>query len=170
LDVRDELLTIAEIAIGIAGFSGVIAAFLQRDGLHQLDRVRFINLFATTFTILVLAYVPIVISHLVTDNDRIWSYSSAVMAIVWFLGTGFTYRLVLPEIRTYIPYQSRRLAIPVLGIPTLSNLGIQCLNIGGWLWEPGFLAYLFGLFIYLYGAGVMFVFVILYRPPAAPAD
>ena len=168
MDVRDELLTIAEIAIGIAGFSGVIAAFLQRDGLHQLDRVRFINLFATTFTILVLAYVPIAISHLIADSDRIWSYSSGVMAIVCFLGSGFTYRLVLPELRTYIPYQSRRLTFALLGVPTLSNLGIQCLNLGGWLWEPGFLAYLFGLFVYLYAAGVMFVFVILYRPPDAP--
>ena len=46
---REELLTVAELAIGIAGFAGVIAAFLQRGGLHPVDRGRFVTLLSAAF-------------------------------------------------------------------------------------------------------------------------
>jgi hypothetical protein len=162
LEVREELLTIAEIAIGIAGFSGVIAVFLQRDGLHELDRVRFINLFATAFTTLALSYVPIVVSHLAAEPEQIWRYSGGVMIVVWFVGSSLSYKRVFPTIRKHI--SDRTLPFSLLVIPAVMNLGIQIFNLGGWLWEPQFLAYLFGLFAYLYAAGLMFVYVILYRP------
>jgi len=42
-------------------------------------------------------------------------------------------------------------------------------NLGGWLWEPNFLAYLLGLFIYLYSAGLMFIYVVLFRPATPEA-
>lgn len=99
MEVREELLPIAEIAIGIAGFTGVIAAFLQRGGLHRVDRVRFVNLFVAAFITLLLAYVPIVVSHLVADAARIWTYSSAVMVVVWFLNVAFACAYVIPSIR-----------------------------------------------------------------------
>ena len=57
-----------------------------------------------------------------------------------------------------------------VGLPSLINLVIQVLNFTGWLWAPGFLAYLFGLFVYIYAAGLMFVFVVLYRPPQITGD
>jgi hypothetical protein len=36
MEAREELLTIAEIAVGLAGFSGVVVAFLQRGGLRGM--------------------------------------------------------------------------------------------------------------------------------------
>ena len=102
MDVREELLTIAEISIGIAGFSGVIAAFLQRDGLHSLDRVRFVNLFATAFTTLILSFAPIVIAHLGFDEGGVWAHSSAVMVVSWFTNSSLAYLYVVPEISKYM--------------------------------------------------------------------
>lgn len=166
MEVREELLNIAEIAIGIAGFSGVVAAFLQRGGLHEVDRVRFINLFSTAFSTLVLAYVPIVVSHLVDEPDRIWSLSSGVMVVAWLSATTLAYLLVFPTIREHV---YGKLPFFLLAIPSTTNLIVQILNLGGWLWDPGFLAYLLGLFIYLYAAGLMFVYVILYRPSSPVA-
>jgi hypothetical protein len=160
LEHRDELLTIAEIAIGIAGFSGVMAAFLQRGGLHGLDRVRFVNLFVLAFTTLTLAFVPIVVAEV---SDAIWFYSSSVMIAVWFINIGFGIFYVLPQVRKN-EGPSDILPGLLVWIPSFLNLGVQCLNLTGWLWEPGFLAYIFGLFVYLYVSCLCFVFVVLYRP------
>ena len=163
MEVRDELLTIAEIAIGIAGFSGVIAAFLERGGLHRVDRARFVFLFAMAFITLALSYVPIVVSHLVDDVNQIWPYSSAVMVIVWFMTVGSGFRYVNPALRGEMERDLNYTYLLIM-IPSILNLVTQCLNLSGWLWEPGFVAYLFGLFVYLYAAGLLFVYIILFRP------
>ena len=156
----DELLTIAEIAIGIAGFTGVMAAFLQREGFHELDRVRFVNLFGMTFATLTLAFVPIVVAEV---SDAIWFYSSSVMIAVWFINIGFGIFYVVPELRKNYGANSILPGL-LVWIPSFLNLGVQCLNLTGWLWEPGFLVYIFGLFVYLYASCLFFVFVVLYRP------
>lgn len=162
MEFREELLTIAEIAIGIAGFSGVIAAFLQRGGLHALDRVRFIGLFTIAFTRLILAFVPIVVLQLPVEANALWAWSSGVMAVVWFFSSAVWLRGI-PE---FLQQPSTDVVVQrmLLVVPSVLNLLTQVLNAGGWLWEPCFLAYLFGLFVYLYAAGLMFVIVILYRP------
>ena len=167
MEVRDELLTIGEIAIGIAGFSGVIAAFLQHGGLHPVDRVRFVNLFTAAFSTLFLAFVPIAISHLTAESDRLWISSSLVMTLVWLFNLAVSARAI-PQIRRHLSVNPT-LPRALVGVPAIMNLGVQILNAGGWLWEPGFLAYLFGLFVYIYSAGLMFVFVILYRPDSESA-
>jgi len=154
-------------AIGIAGFSAVIAAFLQRGALDRLDRVRFVNLVVTAFATVVLAYVPLAVSRLIEDTAQIWAYSSAVMIAVWFLSVAFAVRYVTPVLRTDLANEGRY-ARPLLGIPSALNLGTQCLNVGGWFWEPGFVPYLLGLFVYLYAAGALFVYMIVFRP--APPD
>jgi hypothetical protein len=171
MEARDELLTIAEISIGIAGFSGVIAAFLQRGGLHPLDRIRFVMLFAMAFTTLVLAYTPIVVSHLVDGTSLIWAYSSATMIGVWFASVLSGFLFLIPELRRD-PSNNGRIPMVLLAVPSILNLAVQCLNASGWLWVPGFVAYLFGLFVYLYASGLMFVFVIMFRPsePVAQQD
>lgn len=168
MEHREELLTIAEITVGIAGFSGVVAAFLQRGGLHEVDRRRFVNLFLTAFTALALAFVPIALSQLVDDPDRLWRLSSATMIGAWILGTMVGYFAVFPAIRAHVYFDTS--VFSLLMIPSVLNLALQLANAGGWLWRPGFLAYLCGLFIYLYAAGMMFVFIVLYRPRLVPSE
>ena len=160
MEHRDALLTIAEISIGIAGFSGVMAAFLQRGGLGRLDRVRFVNLFLTAFATLVLAFVPIAVSQL---SEAIWFYSSAVMIAVWCINIGFGRLIVVPALGAHGGAHDR-LSDGLIWYPSFVNLGVQTLNLTGWLWEPGFLPYLFGLFVYLYVSCLLFVFIVLYRP------
>ena len=168
MEAREELLTIAEISIGIAGFSGVIAAFLQRGGLHPLDRVRFAMIFAFSFTTLVLAYVPIVVSHLLDETSGIWVHSSAVMIVVWVASVAAALHFLFPELRRN-PSKNETPRL-LLVIPSILNLGVQILNVGGWLWSPGFVAYLFGLFVYLYASGLIFVFTIMFRPSESAAQ
>jgi hypothetical protein len=76
MERRDELLTIAD-------FSGVVAAFLQPGGLHRVDRVRFVTLFTTAFSTLVLTFVPLVPGFAGLTGTRLWSGSSLVMVILY---------------------------------------------------------------------------------------
>ena len=160
MEHQEELLNIAEISIAIAGFSGLMAAFLQRGGLEKLDRVRFVNLFVTAFSTLVLAYVPIVVADL---SVAIWSYSSLAMIGIWLFSVGIGIVYVVPAIKDH--GEAAGMAPGALiWIPSFANVLVQFLNVTGWFWESGFLAYLFGLFVYLYAACLMFVFVVIYRP------
>jgi len=168
MEVREELLNIAEISIGIAGFSGVIAAFLQSGGLHPLDRIRFVMLFAMSFATLVLAYVPIVVSQFLDEAPQIWAWSSGVMIAVWIASVGSAFYFLIPELKKST--DQGNLPGALLWGPSFLNLAVQALNAGGWLWAPGFVAYLFGLFVYLYASGLMFVLVIMFRPTDLAAD
>ncbi|MGH0029387.1 MAG: hypothetical protein ACQGVC_06330 [Myxococcota bacterium] len=162
MEGRDELLTIGEIAVGIAGFSGVIAAFLQRGGLDRIDALRFINLFATAFAALLLAFAPIAVALLGYEGAALWSRASGVMLFAWMLNSALA-NYVFRDLRSALGVESLWPAVLVT-LPSFANLAAQLLNAGGWLWTPGFLAYLFGLLVYLYAAGLMFVYIVLFRP------
>jgi hypothetical protein len=162
LEGRDELLTIAEIAIGIAGFSGVVVAFVQRGSLPQADRLRFLAVFATAFSALLLAFVPSVLSYSGVRDAVVWRLSSLIMVLWSVLGLApypRGVRMIRAELGT-----STRLPIVLFGVPSAVSLGIQLLNAGGWIWKPSLVPYLFGMLVYLYVAGLFFVFLVLFRP------
>ena len=162
MDVRDELLTAAEIAIGLAGFAGVAAVFLQRSDQRLIDRLRFVNLFVLSFATVILAWVPLVIERMGYAGDALWSRSSAVMLLFWFLNAAIASRVYrgLGEI-TEVDF---RLPMSLALLPGLISLAVQIVNLGGFLWTPQYLAYLFGIFAYLYSTALSFVYVVLFRP------
>ena len=55
----DALVGIAEICVGIAGFSGVVAALQWRDHWHAWDRVRTASLLAISFGAVVFSLFPL---------------------------------------------------------------------------------------------------------------
>ena len=160
LEHKDELLNIAEISIGIAGFSGVIAAFLQRGGLGRFDRVRFVNLFVTAFSLLILSYVPIVVAELSTS---VWFYSSLFMIGVGASHMIFGTLYILPVLNEDT---GGSVMVPntLIYVPSFASGLVQFFNVMGWFWDSSFLAYLFGLFVYLYAACLFFLLLVLYRP------
>ena len=165
LEVRDELLTIAEIAIGITGFTAIIVAFLQRDGLHEFDRVRFVSLFLVSLATLNLAFLPIAISHLTSDGATIWSYSSSVFLVAGLVfDAAYTYRVVFPLILQHSTFRRARLPWAVFFVLTPVHYGVQFLNVTGWFWEPNFLPYLLGLLFGLFSAALWLILIVLYRP------
>ena len=163
MDGQDELLTIAEIAVGLAGFSGVVAAFIQRGSLSAADRLRFVALFVTAFTALVLAFVPIMLAYGGFQDENLWHLSSTVMVLIG-LPVIAAYPFGVRRIRREIETHSLLPPMLIL-VPALIHLVVQLMNAGGWIWQPNFVPYLIGMLIYLYSAGVMFVFIVLFRPP-----
>jgi len=58
--------------------------------------------------------------------------------------------------------------VALMLVPAFVNVAVQLVNATGWLHEPGFVPYLFGLFVYLYTAGVSFVYAGIFRPAEGP--
>jgi hypothetical protein len=58
MEASNELLVVAELAIGLAGFSGVVVAFRRNGGLRAPERFLFIALFTSSLSAGFLAFVP----------------------------------------------------------------------------------------------------------------
>jgi hypothetical protein len=162
MEAREELLTIAEIAVGLAGFSGVVAAFLQRGGLPPADRLRFVGIFVTAFIAVVLAFVPIALEHGGLRDGSLWRLSSGAMVFCGVVGLA-SYPASLRRIRAGLELTSW-LPPMLLLAPSIANIVLQAANAGAWLWQPNFLPYLIGMLVWLYAAGILFVTTVLYRP------
>ena len=163
MDGHDELLTIAEIAVGLAGFSGVVAGFIQRGGLSAADRLRFIALFITAFAALVLAFIPIALAYAGFQDENLWRLSSVIMMLTGIAGIvsiPFGTHRIRKEIAT-----TSLLPTILLLVPALINVVVQLMNAGAWIWQPNFVPYLIGMLLCLFETGLIFVFIVLFRPP-----
>lgn len=85
MDIPDWYQTVAEIAIGLAGFSGLAVA-LRRDvgPLSEIQKFRMGVLFGMTFGALFLALLPGLLFDFGVANSMLWPLASAIM-IVWSL-------------------------------------------------------------------------------------
>jgi len=161
MEGSDELLTIAELAIGLAGFAGLVVAFTHQGRLRATDRFRFIALFSQALFVIVLAFVPFGFHHAGQVAPALWRASSGVMVVFWVctawwlnvrLRTDFSAEEDLP----------RSFFAALVG-PPVFNLVLQIANFVGWPMEPGVLAYLVGLLIWLSVPALLFATLILYR-------
>ena len=83
MDHRDILLTLAEISVAFAGFSGVVAVFGRRDpGTWSFaDRVRFFMLVHASLSSLLLCIVPFGLLALNVAEASVWRSLSAVFVL-----------------------------------------------------------------------------------------
>jgi hypothetical protein len=77
----DTLHTIAQVAIAIIGFSGIVVVFGRRTDAQWTaeESLRFYVLIACPLTALACSFVPILLSQLTNDYDTIWRTSNAVL-------------------------------------------------------------------------------------------
>ena len=79
MDGAEALTTVAQIAVGLAGFAGIAIAFNRRPGeLTALEGYRLILLFATSFGALFLALLPFGLQLLGMPAPALWRLSSAL--------------------------------------------------------------------------------------------
>jgi hypothetical protein len=167
MELRDELLTVAELAIGIAGFSAVVAAFSARGHLHESDLYRFRGLIVIAATAAGLAFVPSLLSSSGVSGPTLWSTASAIMIVAWFAAV-IPFGLLMRNLRRD-PEQDPNVvpspaAIALLAVPTVSNLLVQTSNVFGVGGESSGAPYLFGTLVWLWAAGVLFVGIVTRRP------
>ncbi len=83
---EDVLLTIAEIAIAFAGFSGIVVVFSRREGeWTETDRIAFAEMIASSLMILVLALLPFLLHHSGLRHPAVWGWCSALAAAAFVI-------------------------------------------------------------------------------------
>ena len=83
LENQDTLHTIAEIAVALAGFTGIVTVFGSRSAQSApQDALRLRQLFRSSLSALFCSLAPILISMVNTDSQQVWKLSCAVVAAV----------------------------------------------------------------------------------------
>lgn len=166
MDATPELLGIAQVAVGIAGFAGVAAAIMLSRSFERDDQLRFLALMFGTISVVLLAFVPMLLARAGLGDRSVWFWSSLVMIGVSLVGLpiGLTIRREAHGFRKVPP----RWAFLLSWCCFASGTAAPALNLFGVLRGPGPVLYMAGLLGWLAAGAVMFGIVVLVRPPAAP--
>jgi len=154
---EEALLSIAEIAIAVIGFAGIVSALRPQsspsaDAMHSL-RIRI--MVEASASVMVFAFLPFVLSG-AFEVERIWAIGSGVIAATAPLHIGSVWA------------RQRRLFGTALLRETLLfdsfvmflAIGVEAMlifNCFGWLFKPRFGAYLLGVLLPLGVAVAMFI-------------
>ena len=161
----EALFTIAEMSIGVAGFSAIVAAFTGQGPLTTRDRRRFVWLFTSSFIAALLSFIPVLLQEAVAAAD-LWRASSAVMCVIWAISSG---AWTVAEVRhqSAEPEEEKGLwQRPYALVPSFLNFVVQLANASGFLWEPSAAVYVAGTLVWLYVAALTFISIVLERGSA----
>lgn len=84
-DVANALLTVAQVAIGLAGFSAILVALSGKP--HQwtpVDAFRIRNILAFSFQSVFLSLVPFVLAFFSLPESTVWKVSPVIIALATF--------------------------------------------------------------------------------------
>ncbi len=162
--IPDSLQTIAEISIGLAGFSGLIVALRKNPGpLTDVQKYRLKILFAMTFGAMFLALLPDLLLNFRVPDGRIWFDSSAAMFgysllfVIWMVSGARRVAKVAPEIFDWPIFSS-------LAVGHVIVLLLQLAVMMGFIEGRAAGAYSLGLIWYLIHAAQQFVRMLFILP------
>ena len=99
----ESLFVLAEISIGLAGFTGITAALYARDTWHPYDRVRTVSLLTISFGVLAFALCPYGLQLLGIPDEIVWRICSGAVVIYAFVA-GIAFVCLRPADYSSIPY------------------------------------------------------------------
>ncbi len=160
----DLLLGITEFSIGLAGFSGIVAALAHRTGSWvQVDKYRIGNLLYSGLTPGFLAFIALGLLANIEQPATVWKFSSGLLALVLAYGM-----FVTIYGRRKLPREERKLiSIRVFTIQraiALIAFIFQLLSMAGLFADYLFSIFYFGLIAQLFIATVQFTRIIFVRP------
>lgn len=159
--------TIAEISIGLAGFSGLIMALRRRAGpLSGVQKFRLSILLALAFGAMLMSLIPDALLNLGVEAGPMWRYSCLLMSLYstlfllwWFAGTRRIAR-VAPEIFNWLAYAA-------MAVGHVFNLLLQLAVVFG-MWvarSDGIFG--IGLIWYVFHASQQFARMVFIQPRTA---
>ncbi len=111
--IPDSLQTIAEISIGLAGFSGLVVALRNGAGsLDDIQKYRLRILFSLSFGAMFLSLLPDTLASLGVPDERVWLASSAAIFaysfvfIAWWIMSSRRIARVAPEIFNWAAFST----------------------------------------------------------------
>jgi hypothetical protein len=137
---------LAELAVGVLGFSGIVAAIARRGsvGWSRLDRRRFFSMVYLGALVIVLALLPFPFHHAGLQAASVWGWSSGLGAIAIVLAT-LGLRRASPADRVPVMAEDPEVSKLALGYGLLATLGspvLLVLNALGIFFERTFTPYL----------------------------
>jgi hypothetical protein len=153
---------LAQIALGIAGFSGVVVAVSDRPVQHERsDSVRILSLLTLSLGGLVLALLPSGLALAEVSRAAIWRGGSAAAVLGWL-----AWALYFPRRIRQLP-RGVMFPAPILatsGAGHLVNFGAQVLNSAGLFPSLAASIYYFGIVWVLLFSAAIFANVVFRRP------
>lgn len=158
MEGSDTLPTLAEIAVGLAGFSAIVVIFKRRDAGTWLvaDADRFHGMIVHSMVAAALCFVPAAVAVFTDASRTIWALSSGLLGVQVLAHT----LLVLRLASTSSP---NRLAVALGGGAVVVLQGLNVLGLG-FDREPG--PYVLGVLWHLAHAGILFVMLVWVRSEA----
>jgi hypothetical protein len=155
--------SIAEVGIGLAGFSGIVVAFIHRKGIMTtLDRIRLGILLSAAFGAVFLALLPFGLVSVHLDGPMLWVTASAVHATVSALQLAGLAILTRRFFGSHRHIFNLGVLIPVFTL-YVANTGLQVINLSGVIWVPSLGPYYFGLLWLIFHAGLQFARILFVR-------
>lgn len=151
MEPTDVLLTIAELAIAFAGFSGIVATLGRRDGgaIFPEDRVRISVLLGASLSTTAFALLPFALWEIAGSPERVWRIVSALYVpyglAIMLVGERHARRAVAEDrdVLRRVSALPQQLSTYV-GFPLV--IGLQLVNVFAWgRFTPFLAALLWGL-------------------------
>lgn len=163
MDSTDALTTIAEVAVGLAGFSGVVVVLGRQPGeFTRVEAGRLVVLLMSSLGALFFALLPFALFPLGLDTSTVWRIAAGLVAILALSHLGVSYS-ELRRVRNEAPEVYSRVVASVhfsiLFAVLLLQLAIVIM--GG---ELALSLYIFGLLGLLVVAAFQFVRILFVRP------
>ena len=162
MDEFSSFETLAQIALGIAGFSAVVMAVSDRPAdLYRSDSLRILSLLVVSLGRLVLALLPSGLALADVPRASIWRIGSAAAVAGWL-----AWAVYFPR-RLYQLPRGVLFPAPIIATNfTLSvlNLGAQALNAAGLFPGTAAAIYYFGIVLGLVFSAAIFANVVFRRP------
>jgi hypothetical protein len=164
VDTAASLSTIAAAGLGLAGFSGVMTAFMQRPGrFTALETYRVGVLLGVSFGATLLAMLPMVLSEFAMAESRLWAVASLAM-LVYSCGALAAFVVMTRRFRQQAPELFNRYLLWGVVAGHVANIVLQALNAAGATRGTASGIYLSGLVWYLVHAGLQFSRILLIHP------
>ena len=170
----DSLSVIAEISLGLVGFTAVVAILRRPDGgIGSTDLFRSLHLLGYASLTLLLALFPYLLTAMGLSPDATWRIGSATMALTGVVGLtsvdwldratgGPGWQARQREI-TASSLAARSRVVVLTGIVALNTL-LQVVNAIGLLGGPKFWVFLLGLLVLLVYCLAQFASLLFMRP------
>jgi hypothetical protein len=165
MDLATALLTLAQIALGLAGFSSVLVALSGKpEGWLPIDSFRIVAMLWTSFFALFLSLAPFVLNFLGVGAALTWRLCAGLIGVLTLLAVAGTTRRILRLPRPDRRVLGRSVVFAVQSLVLLAGL-CELAAAFGWLGPPDGI-YFAGIVAYMCLAAFLIVRFLFARPPA----
>ena len=163
----DVLLTIAEVAIAVLGFAGIVTALRRRSAQRAdlLTRFRLGIMIQASTTVLLFSFLPFVFRAADLQESSVASVSSALFAVALAILLGRAFARQRRQFGSLLLSETRLFDVCLLTIGALLIGGLS-LRSAGLLPQLGFAPYVLALLFALFGGIQAFVRVVFFASDA----